>query len=247
MSTRSTTAAAFLAALLLAPLSAASGAGPSSDGDVAGGAKEASLAEARALIERMAASLDGVELVRGDYVQTQESLLLAEPIVSKGSLYVRREPGCMLLEVAEPRSVRIRSDATTHEILHPDLGRAERWVFDSNEATKALLACFSSDVRHLEETFALRSAERAEGCLEIAMEPKGEEVKRLLTELRLTVRLEDARPVRVAHSNPEGEEVRIDVAKLELDPEIEDPRALFDAPLPEGCRLMVHRVAKPKR
>ena len=204
-------------------------------------------AAARAAIERMAAGLEGVRILRGDYVQTQESLLLAEPIVSKGRLHIRREPGCLLLEIAEPRRVRIRSDATTHQIHHPDLGRAERWVFESNEATKALLQCFSSDARRLEQTFAIRASKSTEEAIEIAMEPRNEDVGRLLTELRLTIRTADARLVLVAHSNPEGEEVRIDVLTLELDPELDDPAALFDAPLPDGCRLMVHRVEKAKR
>jgi outer membrane lipoprotein-sorting protein len=206
----------------------------------------AELAGARAALERLAAGLEDVRLIRADYVQTQESLLLAEPLVSRGVIHLRRDPGCMRLEVREPRRAVVRSDVSSHQVWHPDMKRAERWLFESNEATRALLLCFSPDVRKAEETFAFRGFAESEESLTVRLEPRAEAVRRVLAALELEIRREDSALVRVSHANPDGEEVRIELAHVERNPEIEDLEALFSRELPDDVRLLVHEVPRER-
>lgn len=201
------------------------------------------LHSARAAVARTAESLEEVTLLRADYVQRQSSLLLAEPVVSKGRMSLRTDPGCLVLELTEPKALLVRSDATSHQIYDPAANRAERYLFESNEVAKALLACFSGELSKLEEVFEFVSIEKGEESTTLGLRPRTKRVRAMIESLRIELRAKDGAVVGIAYDNAEGEEVSMTLSKLELDPEVtEEERGVFDRPLPEGVELLVHRV-----
>ena len=80
----------------------------------AGGAavQETEIERARARLGEVAKELEDVALLRAKYTQTQHLVTLLKPRVSKGTLYFRKQPGCLLLHVEEPSDVRVRMDET---------------------------------------------------------------------------------------------------------------------------------------
>ncbi len=203
------------------------------------------LEAARAVVESLGKRLEKVERIRADYEQRQTSLLLDEPLISRGRLHLRAEPGCLVLELSEPRAVVIRSDATSHQIYHPDLKRAERYLFESNETAKALLACFTGSVSRIEEAFVFVAIESTDATTTIDVRPRDERIRAFLARLRLTVRKSDAALVGVSYENRDGEEVSMRLSAIEFDPEVAPPD-VFDRPLPKDVRVIVHRVETAK-
>ena len=202
--------------------------------------------DARAALEKLAKRLEGVKVLSASYVQTQESMLLKEPIVTRGRMYLRARPGCLLLLVEKPTEVHIRSDETSHQIYYPARKRAERLLFENNELATALLSCFGPDVRQIEKTFAIQGFERGEKESVIRLVPREDRVKVAVTSPFLTISHEGPTLIGMAHTNPEGEAVRFELSDVKLDPKLGDPRALFDAALPKDVQVVVHRVPAPK-
>ena len=203
------------------------------------------LAGARAALERLAKAMEKVERLRARYTQRQESLLLAEPILSKGTLHLRADPGCILLELGGERIVRVRSDAKSHQVYWPEEKRAERWLFRSNELARALLRCFSADVRRMEEVFEIRGYTRGELVSEVVLTPRDSKLHRYLASLKLSLDSASSQLVALAHENAEGEHVRFELADVDLDPDAKLEDALLDEPLPKEVRLLVHEVKDP--
>jgi hypothetical protein len=204
------------------------------------------LTAARTAIERLAKTMEKVERIRAHYVQYQESLLLAEPLVSKGTLHLRAEPACLLLELAEPRPVIVRSDPKSHQMYWPTEKLAERWLFRSNELARALLRCFSADIRAVEEIFEIRAFTPGEKTSELLLVPRDDKLRRYLATLSLTLSNETGNLVGITHQNAEGERVRFELSELDLAPDPTVENALFDRPLPSDVRLLVHEVKEPK-
>ncbi len=200
------------------------------------------LPAARSAIERLAKAMEEVKRIRAHYVQYQESLLLAEPLVSKGTLHLRADPGCLLLELAEPRPVIVRSDPKSHQMYWPVEKRAERWLFRSNELASALLRCFSADVRAIESTFEIRGFAAGEKTSELTLVPRDEKLHRYLASLTLTLASDSGRMVGIAHQNAEGERVRFELSEIDLAPDPTTEDARLDQALPADVRLLVHEV-----
>jgi len=240
--------ALLLAALLVTPLQ---------EEEVASSPSEEDLARAREAIERVAARLEGVAELHADYRQVQESLLLDDPLVSTGRFHLRLDPGCLVLELPEPRPLVIRSDATSHRLWYPRKGRAEVFLFGRNRLTEALLACFTSDLEQLESAFAIASYSEspvlppdAEGesaelhtVATVRLVPRRDDLGAVLAALVLELDLTARVPRAVVQENPEGEMVRYELSDLERvkEPDPNEP-SVFDRPLPEGTRVVERRV-----
>lgn len=235
--------ARFVLALLLAvPFAVRS----ADDEPIAEGLQGEELERARAAVAAVSAQVAESNVLHADYVQTLESLLLVEPLVSSGRLHLRSEPGCLVLECEDPRRVEIRSDATSHQVYTPGTNRAERYVFASNELAKVLLACLSADLSDLEEAFVItgfaESGKDDELEYSLAFVPRAKRLRALLSSVTLVVRARDAAVVSLQYDNPEAESVLLTFRELVRDPR-EDPEAgVFDRELPEGVQLLVRRV-----
>jgi hypothetical protein len=218
-------------------------------------ALERERAAARAELTRVAEGFAEVRELRARYVQHQESLLLEEPLVSRGTLHLRADPGCLVLELSEPRPVQIRSDATSHLVYHPELKRAERFLFESNHAARALLACFSADLAQVESLFEIAGYVASEPAAEgepplgrLRLLPRNEEVRAVLTSLELELDLARHLPASLVQRNPEGEELRLSLSQIVLNPERAPGEVpIFDRPLPADVTVVERRVPSPRK
>lgn len=207
---------------------------------------EAELAAARKLIARASKALEGVLRVDAAFVQTQHSILLDEPLVSNGKLYLRAEPACLVLEFSDPRPVQLRSDATSHRVWERDKRRAERYDFEANDLAVALISIFTADIGKVEEHFRLVELAPGEQLTVLGMVPRAEELAAVLGGLELTVRNADAQVVAASYTNADGEATRLALDEIVHHEKGDDLDAVFDAPLPKGVRLEVHRIKRPE-
>jgi outer membrane lipoprotein-sorting protein len=202
---------------------------------------------AQATLERIAKGLEDVRELRAEYTQEQASLLLDEPLVSNGILHLRAEPGCIVLEVEKPRAVLIRSDAKTHLVYHPATKRAERFLFESNELAKALLACFTADLGRIESLFRITdySEDPTTKLAVLSLHPLREEVRAAVRSLTLEFDLAAGLPTRIVQVSAEGEELRLSLRNIVRNPERppgETP--IFDRPLPKDVEVSERRIPK---
>jgi hypothetical protein len=206
--------------------------------------------EARVLLARVAESMREVRELRADYQQEQESILLEEPLLSSGRLHLRAEPGCVVLEILQPRPAVIRSDAKSHQVYHPRTKRAERFLFESNDLAKALLACFSADLARIEELFAVQgfAVDTERGRARIDLLPKSDEVKAALRSLRLELDLATLAPAGIVQTNAEGERLTMRLGSLVKNPERAPGEVpIFDRPLPADVQVIERRIPPAKQ
>jgi outer membrane lipoprotein-sorting protein len=200
--------------------------------------------DGRKTLQALADKHRDVRSLQAGYVQERRSALMEKPLVSKGTLFWRREPGCLVFDVTEPRRSRIRLDATSYQVHRPDERQAERFQFASNELARSLFQVFAPEPAKLEEALRLESYEVEEGVGTLRLRPVAERLKAFLGSLSLAVRLADTTLVRVAYTDGEGDEVRIELSDLKRNPAI-DP-SVFEARVPEGTRWIVHEVKDRK-
>ena len=193
----------------------------------------------RQVLTHMSKRLKGIKHLRARYEQRQHSMLLEKPLVSHGRMHLRSKPGCLVLELEQPRRVIVRSDETSHQIYYPEKKRAERYLFESNELTKALLSIFTAKIAAIEDAFVPVSIAVGEEDSILGFRPRDKRVRLSLDRLRLTVRNKDAVLVGVSYSNADGEEVVINLSKVELDPKDQKGSKVFDRPLPEDVTVVV--------
>lgn len=212
------------------------------------GIEDETLKQARALLLRVAEELEGVEQLHGEFVQEQHTLLLDEAIRSEGRLHLRAKPGCLLMELQKPRQVEIRSDAKTHQVYHPAQKKAERYLFESNELAKSLLSILTADLGKIEEGLEVRAFTGGEEQSTIELRPKDPKRRKVVETLSLTVDTKGASLKSVSFSNSDGERTVLSLSKLRKvdgassaeDRKLES--AVFDRPLPEDVKVIVHRV-----
>lgn len=213
---------------------------------------KASLARARKAFAAVSERLDKVVELHAGYVQEQESLLLAEPLVSKGEFHLRLDPGCLVLQLTEPSPAVIRSDAKSHRVYDPAAKRAEVFLFEENRLTKALIACFQADLKQVESIFRIasygesevkREGKQAQRLATVELIPRTDELTSVMRSLTLVIDLGQRLPVRVTQINREGEAVAfaLTAPKL-LEEPAEDSAVLFGQELPPGTRVVERRV-----
>ena len=203
----------------------------------------------------LAREMEDVRYLRAEYAQFQKSILRPEPITSRGLMHVRTEPGCIVLELRDPRPVWIRADATTHQVYHPTQKRAERFLFKSNELAKALLSFFGADIRALETTFKITDYTVDEDAKRAQYEliPKWEELAKRVRRLSLTVDLKTYLPIAIEQVSPDNdgdgqdEELRFELSNIERNPKpTPGETPVFDRPLPKDTQVVEHEVETNK-
>lgn len=206
------------------------------------------LQSARAVVARMSAKLKGVERLHADFVQEQHTLLMEEPLISRGRLSLRAEPGCLLLELNEPKHVLVRSDATSHQVHYPTQKKAERYLFESNDLAKTLLSVLTVDVGAMEKAFLFTGLKVTEEQRVLELCLRDTKKRQLLSRLWITVDHKTSTLSGVSYVNADGEKTALRFTKLryvtaESSPEERTrERDVFDRPLPKGTRLTVHAI-----
>jgi outer membrane lipoprotein-sorting protein len=206
------------------------------------------LAQARLLVEKLAKSLEGVQRLHADFVQEQHSLLMSEPLTSKGRLHLRASPGCLLLELSSPKPAIVRSDSTSHQVYYPEAKKAERYLFASNEIAKTLLSILTADISEIEKAFDLTGLSRGEELTTLELRLRDIKKRKLVDRLSLTLDSKGNGLRQIVFVNAEGERTQMSLSNLRQvradSPATERKKEseVFDRPLPEGVRLVVHSV-----
>jgi outer membrane lipoprotein-sorting protein len=186
----------------------------------------------RALAEKM----KGATSLRAQVVQRRKTALLEEPIVSKGVLHWRREPGRLLILISEPKETRVRIDRGAYEVYRPDEKRLERIEFAGDESAGKLLEIFDPKPAEIGKAFELRPA--GEG--EVLLVPKDEKVRRRVKSIGISVSAADGSLKRIRTEDADGDETVFELSGTELNPEL--PSGFWDPAVPEGTRVLVHRA-----
>ncbi len=206
------------------------------------------LEAARATVTQLAKHLEDVERLHGDFVQEQHTLLMDKPLISKGRMSLRGEPGCLLLELKEPKHVLLRSDSTSHQVWYPAEKKAERYLFESNDLAKTLLSILTVDVAQLEKAFVITGHEHGKEEDALVLRLRDESKRRVVDHLRIVIEPKQSTLNGVSFVNSDGEKtvLRLNNVRYVTPESTKEERALerdvFDTPLPEDVRLIVHSV-----
>lgn len=204
----------------------------------------AALAEGRALLAELAASSVKTKILAAEFVQTQSSLLFEEPVISRGKMFLRAEPGTLVMRAEQPEAIWMRSDATSHQVWHRGKARAERFLFRENEMATALLRCLGAGVETLEKSFRILDAQRTEQGGKIVLEPLEERLRTAMVRLELRT-VKDETGVWLAgvfYENPEKETTLIEFSALARNPELKakELEEIFSAALPAEVKVLTH-------
>lgn len=206
----------------------------------------APLAEvARSALHSLAERNGKAKVLRADYVQHRTTALRKKPLESKGTLWFRADPACIVFAVDEPKPARIRLDARAYEVLRPDQNQLERFLLASSDLPNALFESLRADWDKLllRLTFAGATEVDDGKALRIRFAPRDETVRPYLAELELEVARDGSAIRTVGYVDGQGDRVTITLTNLALDPKVET--APFDVPVPPGTAILQHTVEAP--
>jgi len=185
----------------------------------------------KALAERMKDAKTMTCKVR----QVRKTALVDQPLVSSGTMAYRREPGRLVFRLSEPRTSEIHMDRRTYQVYRPDEKRLERIEFEDDALTGQLLTLFDPNPETLGKTFKITRAGD-----DILLEPLDEKVKKRVASLSLT--LKDGDLHRLRYTQADGDEVMLEMSDVRLNPDL--PPDAFDLKIPEGTRVLTHKVPR---
>jgi hypothetical protein len=204
------------------------------------------LAAARAAVRALGARHADLQQLECEYVQERSSALLREPLRSSGRLRWRREPPCLVFEVAGPRPARLRLDEHRYEVHRPDRRQLERFAFAGPELPRALLDAFAPDLDAIERRMKIVQVERGAGDApqsSIRFAPTDPALQAVLTSLSLTIEPKAAELRAIAYTDAQGDSVVLRLSDIDRDPELADASFAIDAP--PGTRVLDHPARKP--
>ena len=197
---------------------------------------------AKEALRRLSARLEKAETLSCKMTQSRTTALLEKPLVSKGTLYYRRNPGRLVFRLTEPRTTEIHLDRTTYQVYRPSENRLERTKFEDEAIGAHLLDVFRPKVESIEKRFTVKATAKEDGETEIHLVPTDDKIRRRLAALTLTVHGPDATLRRIVTTDADGDTVRLDLTDLSINPQL--PKETFDLKVPEGTRVLQHSVKK---
>lgn len=198
---------------------------------------------AREALARLGARLKEARTLSARVVQERKTALLEEPLRSSGTLYYRREPARLVLQLSDPRPVTVHLDRSSYQVYRPDEKRLERFDFEDPEMGPRLLAAFEPRSEDVGKAFTVRRGEAGPGEVEIVLEPRDPKLARRVR--RLVLRTDPEGLLRrIVFTDPDGDEVTFLLSDVKLNPEI--PADTFELGVPEGTRILRHSVPAEK-
>lgn len=197
---------------------------------------------AQEALRKLAARFEKAATLSCKVTQSRTTALLEKPLISKGTLYYRREPGRLVFRLTEPRATEIHLDRTTYQVYRPAEKRLERTEFEDEALGAHLLEIFRPKVESIEKRFTVKATAREGGETEIQLIPTDEKIRRRLAALTLTVHGPDATLRRIVTTDSDGDTVRLDLSDLSINPQL--PKETFDLKVAEGTRVLQHSVKK---
>lgn len=190
-----------------------------------------------ALVERMRRAQGELRTLQADFVQRQESAMLLEPEVSRGT-FSYSAPESVRWEYEEPNPITVLIAGDEMTTWYRDLDRAERLKVGrySNQVLKYLGATGSFDT--LMEYFQVKVSFPEEARSEpyrIELTPRYERIARRFSSMTLWVDQDRYLPVRLRYETPDGDVTEYEFRDLEVNAKI--PADEFRLDLPEDVQV----------
>jgi len=216
---------ALLATLLYSTLAAAAASSPE---------------QAREIVDRWLERQSGIETWSADVVQIRRIRSLARPLEARGKVWFR-QPNRFRWQLGDPpRTIAVR---TRDELvlMYPALKSAERFSLGEGiapewrQALALLEVGFPSDRETFYAGYQPLSAERAGDSWRLRLRPSGEQVRRLVEEVRFEVDAEDYTLRATELVFPDGSTMRNEFSNHEIDPQLDE--TLFEARLGDDWKV----------
>lgn len=172
-----------------------------------------------------------------DFTQTRHLRALAQPLISTGRLWVAL-PDRFRWELGDPAQTIALRTANELQILYPRLKRAERYDLGASQggpwrdALALLEAGFPRSRSEIESRFRLLSLTDIPAGYELALQPRSDSARRMMTELRIRLAADQAALLSTELVFADGSRLRNDFTNARRNPPIDD--ALFSNRIPEG-------------
>lgn len=197
------------------------------------------LAAANEMLAPRARELDGVSYLDAICVRTETVPGRGGPFVDSGSLMIRRDPPCAVLQVRGRTPRRILEDSTMRLVLEANYRRATRWTYDHNARGPLAVAALFVDIGGLTSVLRVAACERAPDdgpeAMRVELVPLREDGT--IQRLELVFVKDQAVPRRIVVLGAGGGVVEYDVRRPNIDPPWRDPAARFSTDVPSGYSL----------
>ena len=195
-----------------------------------------------AALRKMADRFRKAESLTGSFTQRRRTALLDEPMTSSGMLYYRRAPETLVFALEKPRRTEVHIDITSYQVWRPDERQLERFVFEDRDVLRGIFTAFNPELERIGALFKVELAEQKQGCSRVSITPLEVKVQRFFSRLWLTLQDSDGALRGLSLREAEGDDVEFELGELALNASV--PPALFDLKIPEGTRVLEHRVKK---
>lgn len=186
-------------------------------------------------LKRLGERMKDVRTLTCGIRQVRKTALVEQPLVSAGTMSYRRDPGRLVFRLTEPRTSEIHMDRGAYQVYRPDEKRLERLEFEDDVLTGQLLTLFDPKPEAMGKTFKMSMSGD-----DILLVPLDEKVKKRLASLTLT--LKDVEIRRIRYVQADGDEVAFEMSDVKLNPEL--PASAFELRVPEGTRVLIHKVPR---
>lgn len=186
------------------------------------------------LLERMREANEDLVDLRGLFVHTKRVPLFEETITSRGELFYGN-PDRLLLQYTEPDSNRVLIGDGQVWLYYPGLQQAHRYAVDPESTLPGLFLGLRGTLRGLEKNFELAAeeGERSDGYrteILILRPREGTDLAGEVSEIRVTIRRDNALPVRTEFRESTGDETRFDFFRFERNTGLGEEIFRFDPP-----------------
>ena len=196
----------------------------------------------RALVKLSARHRDA-KIITASYRQERTTALLKRPLISTGTLALRKDPACMIFRTAGKHPTTIRLTYESYEVLRASRKTLERTPLLDRSLPDALFQAMAPQLQRLEKSFVIVESWRLGEALGIRLRPR-KKASEFVQDITLVIDEKRNELRRVAYRDPQGDQISLILSELHLDPKL--PKTAFELVIPDGTRVLVHKPPKKK-
>ena len=202
---------------------------------------DTSVEAARLTLQQLAGKHGDLRTFRAEYEQSRLTPLMKKPLVSTGTLFFRKKPGCLVFRSNGRKATVISIDEKRYQVYRPTRNKLEQFSVEKKEWTRAIFDTFAHRLDELEKHFDILGQEKAgTDSVRVNLKPKanGHEKTKKLLSLHLTVRVTDRVLTGVAYETSRRDRVTIRLDRVAIDAKID--AAKFEVEPKPGTQVIVH-------
>jgi outer membrane lipoprotein-sorting protein len=201
-------------------------------------------AAAKAAFKKLAEKFKDLHTLSAKVVQNRRTELLDKPLTSSGTIYYRRDPAHLAIQLSEPRKAEIHMDRGSYQVYRPDEKRLERTDFSGGDVSGKILMAFEPKADDVGKAFSVHGGESQGGTIEVRLESSDEKLRKRLRRVSLWISEADGALQRIVYVDGEGDETQFDLSDVALNPEL--PPTIFTLKIPEGTRVFRNSLPADK-